>query len=84
MKKVATAHTGKKKLPGPTQQMEAVEEGTADNANLSRKKPPKSTQQMKKTSTVSKENDPSIEYWRRCVWSYINSLLCIVPTKIST
>jgi hypothetical protein len=38
--------------------MEAVEEGTADNANLSRKKPPKSTQQMKKTSSVSKENDP--------------------------
>ncbi len=38
--------------------MESVKEGTADNANRSRKKPPESTQKMKKTSSVSKENDP--------------------------
>ena len=37
IKKGATAPTGKKKPPGPNQQMEAVEEGTADNANRSRK-----------------------------------------------
>jgi hypothetical protein len=60
--KGATAGTGKKKKnpPGHTQQqMEAVEEGTADDANLSRKKPPESTQKMKKTpSSSSRVNDP--------------------------
>ncbi len=38
--------------------MEAVKEGTADDANLSRKKPPESTQKIKKTSSASKVNDP--------------------------
>ena len=60
--KGATAGTGKKKKnpPGHTQQqMEAVKEGTADYANLSRKKPPESTQKMKKTpSSSSRVNDP--------------------------
>ena len=57
--KGANAGTGKKNPPGRTQQMEAVKEGTADNANLSRKtKPPESTQKMKKTSSTSKVNDP--------------------------
>jgi len=45
MTKGATAGTGKKNPPGRTRQMEAVKEGTADNANLRRKtKPPESTQ----------------------------------------
>jgi hypothetical protein len=45
------------KLPEPTQQMEAVEEGTTDNddAKLSRKMPSEPTQQMKKTLFASKE-----------------------------
>ncbi len=38
--------------------MEAVKEGTADDANLSRKKPPESTQKMKKTPSSSRVNDP--------------------------
>ncbi len=40
--------------------MEAVQEGTADDdANLSRKKPPESTQKMKKTPSSSRVlNDP--------------------------
>ena len=62
-KKGATAGTGKKKKnpPGRTQQqMEAVQEGTADDdANLSRKKPPESTQKTKKTPSSSRVlNDP--------------------------
>jgi len=59
--KGATAGTGMKKKnpPGRTQQqMEAVKEGTADNANLSRKKPPESTQKMKLTPSSSRVNDP--------------------------
>ena len=43
IKKGATAGTGKKNPPGHTQQMEALKEGTADDANLSRKKPPEYT-----------------------------------------
>ena len=53
-KGAAIAGTGQKN------QMEAVKEGTADNANLSRKKPPESTQKMKKTPSASRVNDPRI------------------------
>jgi hypothetical protein len=53
-KKGAAAGTGKEKPPGPTQQMEADEEGTADDVNFSRKKPPKPTQQMKKTLSAQR------------------------------
>jgi hypothetical protein len=62
-KKGATAGTRKKKK-NPTgrtqQQMEAVQEGTADDdANLSRKTPPESTQKTKKTPSSSRVlNDP--------------------------
>jgi hypothetical protein len=38
-RKGAAADTKKRKGPEPTQQMEAVEEGTADNANLRRRSP---------------------------------------------
>ena len=57
--KGAAVDPRKRKSPEHTQQMVAVEEGTADNDNakLSRKMPPEPTQQMKETLFASKEID---------------------------
>ncbi len=84
-KKGAAVDPRKRKSPEHTQQMVAVEEGTADNDNakLSRKMSPKPTQQMKKRTLFAlKEidrrmfeegNADNIELGDMCVCVFLSS-----------